>query len=278
MSLGGGSPKIIILNSEYWVHSAPNHFLLNIYCWHRKQVKYGAALVQAVREKGEAMVICTEALQQLQEAQRIQRSTKQTDTPVQLVQQYHPAKAMAFRQAAEGTDGGPGRHRVKGFVESTDEEASKRSGMVQELRKFCRSQYEYNRSDSAHRLDWWQCRAQSTSTMAQQFGQAAADAMSALEAACSDQEWDHITMFKLHDSKLATMATVSKTLQDEFQALGQGPQYIPQRQEKFGKIEAHNVEMRAEEEQRSKVQKFMCRVTLMDVTIQFQRSKAKGRK
>ena len=50
---------------------------------------------------------------------------------------------------------------------------------------------------------------------------------------------------------------------------------IPQRQEAFGKIEAHNVEMRAEEEQRSKVQKFMCRVTLMDVTIQFQRSKAK---
>ena len=52
------------------------------------QVKYGATLDQAVREKGKAMAICTEALQQLQEAQRIQRSTKQADTPMQLMQQY----------------------------------------------------------------------------------------------------------------------------------------------------------------------------------------------
>ena len=35
MSLGGGSPKIITLNSENWVHSSPNHFLLNIDCCHR---------------------------------------------------------------------------------------------------------------------------------------------------------------------------------------------------------------------------------------------------
>ena len=39
MSLGGGSPKIITLNSEYWVHSAPNHFLLNIDCWHSIDMK-----------------------------------------------------------------------------------------------------------------------------------------------------------------------------------------------------------------------------------------------
>ena len=36
--------------------------------------------------------------------------------------------SAAFRQAAESTDGGSGRHRVKGFIESADEEASKRSG------------------------------------------------------------------------------------------------------------------------------------------------------
>jgi hypothetical protein len=242
------------------------------------QVKYGATLDKAVREKGKAMAICTEALQQLQEAQRIQHSTKQTDTPVQLMQQHHPAKAMAFRQAAESTEGGPGKHRVKGFVESADEEASKRSGMVEELRKSARSQYEYNRSSSAHQLGRWQCRAQDTSTMAQQLGQAATDAMSALEAACSDQEWDHRTMFKLHDSKLATMETVHGTLQDECQALGQGSECILQRQKSHDKIEAHKVEMRAEEELRSKMQKFMCKVTLMDVTTQFQRSKAKERK
>ena len=70
------------------------------------------------------------------------------------------------------------------------------------------------------------------------------------------------------------------TLQDECQALaiGQGSECILQRQISHGKIEAHNVEMRAEEEQRSKMQKFMCKVTLMDVTTQFQRSKAKERK
>ena len=35
MSLGG-SPKIITLSSEYWVHSAPNHSFLNVDCWHCK--------------------------------------------------------------------------------------------------------------------------------------------------------------------------------------------------------------------------------------------------
>jgi hypothetical protein len=35
VSLGGGPPKIITLNSEYWVHTAPNHFLAHIDCWHR---------------------------------------------------------------------------------------------------------------------------------------------------------------------------------------------------------------------------------------------------
>ena len=34
VSLGGGSPEIVTLNSEYWVHTAPNHLLLNINCWH----------------------------------------------------------------------------------------------------------------------------------------------------------------------------------------------------------------------------------------------------
>ena len=64
----------------------------------------------------------------------------------------------------------------------------------------------------------------------------------------------------------------------KWRALGQGSECILQRQKAHGKIEAHNVEMRTEEEQRSKMQKFMCKVTLMDVTTQFQRSKAKERK
>ena len=49
MSLCGASLKIITLHSEYWVHSAPNHSLLNIDCWHRTAAQsYSHLLVQTL--------------------------------------------------------------------------------------------------------------------------------------------------------------------------------------------------------------------------------------
>ena len=82
--------------------------------------------------------------------------------------------------------------------------------------------------------------------MTQQLGQVAADAMSTLETACNDQEWDHKTAYALHDSKLARMEA----------------------------DEMCTMDTRAEEEQRSVTHKFMCRVALLDVTAQFMKSKA----
>ena len=91
---------------------------------------------QVVREKGKAIVICTEALQQLQEAQRISnaalgrqahhRHTSATHAVVASSESY----GFWAGSAAKGTGGGPGRHRVKGFIESAAEETSKCSGMV----------------------------------------------------------------------------------------------------------------------------------------------------
>jgi hypothetical protein len=201
--------------------------------------KHSAVPHQKLSERSKAMVSCKEALKQLQEAQQSQHSTRQTDTPMQLMQQYNPVEAAAFRQAAEGREeripkgsiNEGMRHRVKGFVEAADEEASKRVevvleacrgshsdtnhepqwrylrlAMVEEVRKSTDNQYSqcFNNSRISQ-LYWWQRRAQETSAMAQQFGQAAADAMSELGTALSSQEWDHRIIFKAHDFELARM-------------------------------------------------------------------------
>ena len=189
------------------------------------------------------MVSCKEALQQLQEAQQNQHSIRQTDTPMQLMQQYHPVEAAAFRQATnsreermpKGSIDGGVKYIVKGFVESADEEASKRLGMMKEATKSIRSQYTQHDEERIGHLHWWHHRAQETLAMAQQFELAATDAMSALETAFSNQEWDHRTMIKLHDSKLAAIETALETAQDEFQAMD-GSEDIVRRREAWHTI------------------------------------------
>ena len=249
--------------------------------------KHGTALEEVMREKNKAMVSCKGALQQLQEAQQRQRSNKQTDTPMELMQQYHPVEATAFRQAAEsregmtkdGVDEGSSKYRVKGFVELANEEASKRSASVQEARKIINNHY------SEHDIQW-QRRAQETSAMAQQFGQAAADAVSAIETAFSSQEWDHRMVMKQHNPKLAAMETALEMAQNEMARQlsewrsthrGEGSDRM-RHFETYHKVEACKEALRdgtrAEEERAFKTRKFMRKITLLDMTAQFVKSKA----
>ena len=46
---------------------------------------------------------CQQAMLQLQQVEQARLSTAQLDSPEQLVALYHPAKAMAYKQLAEGT-------------------------------------------------------------------------------------------------------------------------------------------------------------------------------
>ena len=151
---------------------------------------------------------CEEALQQLQGAQQIQCTTMQSDTPMQLIQQYHPTEATAFKQAAENPE-----HGVKGFVELAEEEVSKRSARLVEMEPGFNGHYWKQRA----RWNSWQQRAQETAVMAHRFSQAAADAVVALEVALSSQEWDHKAILKTHDFELARMEAEHTSMQDELQ-------------------------------------------------------------
>ena len=50
-----------------------------------------------------ATMECQQALLQLQQVKQTQHNAAQLNAPEQLVALYHPTKAMAFRQLAEGT-------------------------------------------------------------------------------------------------------------------------------------------------------------------------------
>jgi hypothetical protein len=191
-------------------------------------------------EKSKAMVSFGEALQQLQEAQQIQYITRQTDRPTQLMQQYHPTEATAFQQKAEG------------FVEPAEGESGKRKARLAELGP--RNSWD---------RDWnhWQQKAQETTTMAQQFKQTTADAVSTLETAFSSQEWDHRIIFKAHDFELARMEAEITSFKDELQLMDHfvprqtpmgGRMHNPMVLELDSKIKATEAKMKEEYMQRSK--------------------------
>ena len=74
-----------------------------------------------------AAMECQQAMLQLQQVEQTQHNATQLNGPEQLVAPYHPAKAMAFRQLAQGT-----QEEVKGFVEAAEIECWRRD-------KRCRS-------------------------------------------------------------------------------------------------------------------------------------------
>ena len=198
---------------------------------------------------------------------------------MQLIQQYHPIEATAFRQLAEGSPAEDGcaidtrKCRVKGFVELAKEEMAKRDARLVEL-------------EIAHRTTMttvnineqreWQRRAQGTAAMAQRFKQAAADAVMALEAALSNREWDHKTIFKMHDFELTKMEAETTSLQDELQAVDiASMDGRVQHHELCDKITAIKAKTQAEEAHRSKTQKFMSKIGSLVKLEQLKESREK---
>ena len=160
--------------------------------------------LQSVEESAwqAAAMECQQAIRRLQQVKQARLSTAQVDAQEQLVALYHPAKAWAFKQLAEGTpavdtqEGTPAtgaQDEVKGFIEAAEVECTRRS----------RVQQRSNERGADKQLAQWRDRAQQTMEMARQFGQAAVEAVELLEAALHG--WRLQDLYLGIDEKLAVL-------------------------------------------------------------------------
>jgi hypothetical protein len=193
-----------------------------------------------------AMADCRQALQQLQEAKRVQH---EQCTPEQILSQYHPSSALEFRLQVCGTATAEGLADEKGLAEKAQTEVEARLctseqdfirsshwGGGRELSQCMRNNSSYRQLIDCNRE--WVDRARRTADMAQQFEQAATESMGSLEAALCTQDWDHRKVSKRHDDELRKLESKETDLTHS----GRGKQVTLEQgklKELMSKVRAH---------------------------------------
>ena len=191
-----------------------------------------------------------------------------------IVKLYQPSAALEFRLQAQGIAAKDGVLEIAGFVEAAQQEVERRL-KVENQRHHSNQRY-YSSSSSA--ASPWLSRARQAAQMAQELERAATESVETIEAALSDQTWDHSIACELLDDALRkielepaetlelnlvrydasftilepTAAEVQWKLhqarrQQQQERIRQRAQQVKQLEEQRGRLEAFIIKIRAKE-------------------------------
>ena len=124
-------------------------------------------------------------------------------TPDQIVKLYQPSAALEFRWQAQDIATKDGVLEIAGFVKAAQQEVERRL-KVENQREAKRRDWRCH-SSSSPAASPWLTRARQAAQIAQELERAATESVETMEAALSDQTWNHNIAYELLDDELMKM-------------------------------------------------------------------------